>query len=372
MSGVLRLLRTWWREGVDYDWMARAIASHSVLGTARFAVGSGGVLTLVLNAPAMLSESGPRYAVGSAAVWLLAVAALAWLVRWWFLPWPGATESVALFAAGDVVITAVCLLNPSQVARSVGMVLLVVMGMHLCVFHGPKVLAAHTLWSVVSVAAITAPLIRGGELGTAIVVLVTMAAAIGVPPGLQFGYWLFRRDMLSDPLTTLLSRRGLEYQSSVMFDRADPVPICVLVIDLDRFKAVNDTFGHSTGDEVLVHTADRLRAAAPRGSIVSRIGGEEFAIVARTSLAAATETAEHVRRAVAEPLAAVSVTASIGVAAAASDPACPTSVDDLIRSADGAMYQAKQRGGDTVVIAGHTQAPEYRGIAARRKTPESY
>ncbi|MFI5778989.1 diguanylate cyclase domain-containing protein [Nocardia sp. NPDC051570] len=351
MSGVQRLLRTWWREGVDYDWMTRATASHSALGAARVSVGSGGILTLVVNAPAMLSASGPQYPVGSAIVWLISALAIAWLVRWWLLPWPGAVESVALFAVGDLVITAACVLSPNQVARSIGLVLLVIMGMHLCVFHSPRVLAGHTIWALLSVVAVAVPLLGDGDDATAAVVIVTMAAAIAVPPGLQFGYWMFRRDMLSDPLTMLLSRRGLEYQSSVLFDRADPVPICVLVIDLDRFKTVNDTFGHSAGDEVLVRTADRLRTAAPRGSIVSRIGGEEFAIVTRTAPAAAAEIAERVRSAVAEPMDSVSVTASIGVAGATLAPGHPAFVDDLIQRADNAMYQAKQRGGDTVTIA---------------------
>ncbi|MCM6774602.1 GGDEF domain-containing protein [Nocardia sp. CDC159] len=353
MSGVLRLLRQWWREGVDYDWMSQAIASHSLLGAAKFAVGSGGVLTLIVNSAALSAPSGPQYHVSPVVVWLLSATALAWLVRWWVFPWPTAGESLALFAACDVIVTAVCMLNPSPVGRTFGLVLLAITGMHLCVFHTPKVVAAHTIWSLATVAAVSAPLVRAGDTAAAAVVVATMAAAIAVPPALQFGYWLFRRDMLSDPLTALLSRRGLEYQASVTFERAEPDPICVMVIDLDRFKSVNDTLGHPAGDQVLIHTAERLRATAPRDSIVARIGGEEFAVVARLPPASAVETADRLRRAIAEPIAepmaAVSITASIGMAAAVSGP--PATLDDLIHRADRAMYRAKQRGGDSVVVA---------------------
>ena len=184
--------------------------------------------------------------------------------------------------------------------------------------------------------------------------VITIAAIVVVLPALQFCYWVLRIDVLSDPLTMLLNRRGLDYYvHRSRYQRQ----LCVITLDLDHFKAVNDTFGHTIGDEVLVSTAARLRAAADPDAVVARTGGEEFAVVDQLDRAAAMILAERLRLAVAEtPGISVTVTASVGVAV------CDGGTDAgrprlLLRCADNAMYQAKRLGGNTVVLAEDPEQP---------------
>ncbi|MEV6773818.1 GGDEF domain-containing protein [Nocardia sp. NPDC051030] len=367
----LRLLRDWWREDVDYNWVVDAIASRSALGVLKIAIGLCGLAAPIIGLLTVLSPAGPDGLLGRGVLWLLIGAGALWGVRWWVLPWPAESESLLLIAAADISITAVCALSPGYVVRSVGMMLLLIVGVYVSAFQSPKTLAVQTMWSLASAGLLAAPLFGSGDITSALIMIMGMAAAVVVPPGLQFCYWVLRCEMLSDPLTQLLSRRGLDYHTAILLSRPSPLPIGVLMIDLDRFKTVNDTFGHAAGDEVLVRTADRLRRNAPAGGIVSRFGGEEFAIIVRLPIAAAVDAADRLRRVIAEPIGSISVTASIGLAIVDREvigdrPRDQQGVWELVRSADRAMYQAKQQGGDAVVIADLTPPRKIEGPAAVR------
>ncbi|MEV6557807.1 GGDEF domain-containing protein [Nocardia sp. NPDC051756] len=354
MNDYLRLLRDWWRDGVDYRWVVNALADRSALGVVKFAIGLCGLATPLISVLTVTSSAGPQSVLGRTVLWCIVGLSVVWVVRWWTLPWPSRVESLSLLVIGDVCITVVCVLSPGNVVRSVGMMLLLIVGIYVSAFHSPQVLAAHTGWSLASAVVLSIPLFGVGDAASAVIMILGMVAATVVPPGLQFCYWVLRSDMLCDPLTTLLSRRGFEYHSAMMVGGSGPIPVCVMMVDLDRFKAVNDTFGHHAGDKVLIRTADRLQHAAPAHSVVSRLGGEEFAIVARLPVPTAVDAAERLRNAVAEPVGSISVTASIGIAVADAGAdgyrRSRELVQDLIRCADSAMYQAKQRGGNTVVV----------------------
>lgn len=126
-----------------------------------------------------------------------------------------------------------------------------------------------------------------------------------------------------------------------------------VVVDLDRFKAINDTHGHLVGDEVLREVGKRLRDAVREGDLVARWGGEEFCVLTLEQSGGAAELAERLRAAIAATPCATSVgplvvTASVG---------CATPNDGLsdaqalLRLADAAMYEAKRTGRDRVCIA---------------------
>lgn len=156
-----------------------------------------------------------------------------------------------------------------------------------------------------------------------------------------------RRLALVDPLTSALNRRGLE---STFARDEEP---CVLLVDLDRFKSINDRHGHATGDRVLRAVAASLGDVARHADDVVRLGGEEFLVVLRgATLASGARVAERARAAIAAMRISdgqggdIHVTASIGVAVKRPD----ESRDDVIARADAAMYRAKNAGRDCVIV----------------------
>jgi len=147
-----------------------------------------------------------------------------------------------------------------------------------------------------------------------------------------------------DDLTGLFNREALhENVDAALRVRGPDEHVAVLLVDLDRFKEVNDSLGHDAGDELLRHVATRL-VEATGGADVSRLGGDEFAVVLpSTTPQDAVALGHAVRRAIEAPASIrgipVAVDASIGVALAPED---GTDVTQLVRRADVAMYAAKQ------------------------------
>jgi len=153
---------------------------------------------------------------------------------------------------------------------------------------------------------------------------------------------------LHDSLTGLPNRSLLLDRIEVTLARSARFGkrVAVLFLDLDRFKLINDTRGHAAGDVVLQAVAERLRAAVRPSDTVGRLGGDEFVVVCEEAVGVweATVLGERLIRTLEEPFPVeggeVFVTASVGIAIAERS----TSADDLLRDADVAMYQAKQRG----------------------------
>jgi diguanylate cyclase (GGDEF)-like protein len=131
--------------------------------------------------------------------------------------------------------------------------------------------------------------------------------------------------------------------------------VAVMLLDLDRFKEINDTLGHHSGDEVLQHVARRLEGAVRASDTVARLGGDEFAILLPETAGpkAAREVARTLHQAIREPFAVrglpLEVGASIGIACA---PDHGHDVDELVQRADVAMYVAKERGSGVEVYRG--------------------
>ncbi len=169
---------------------------------------------------------------------------------------------------------------------------------------------------------------------------------------------------ISDPLTGLHNRRAFQARLAEEVERADRsgVPFALLLLDLDRFKALNDAFGHPLGDTVLRAVAAVLRRELRAVDLPARIGGEEFAVLLPdTAGQGALDAGERLRAAVAaQPIshqgAGLAVTTSVGVAwypdHAAGDRA-------LVQAADRALYVAKRAGRDRV-----------RGVADVQTSPE--
>ncbi|HUY64638.1 MAG TPA: EAL domain-containing protein [Acidimicrobiales bacterium] len=162
---------------------------------------------------------------------------------------------------------------------------------------------------------------------------------------------------LHDALTGLPNRTLFTYRLSYALAKGTSVPgaVAAVVLDLDRFKAINDSLGHEVGDEVLVVVAGRLATAGGSPEVIARLGGDEFLVLFDGDHAEreAVAFSERVLDALAEPIAVagseVFITASIGVASTAAGVTEPTL---LLSNADAAMYQAKKRGGRKVEVFG--------------------
>ena len=156
-----------------------------------------------------------------------------------------------------------------------------------------------------------------------------------------------RHEADTDALTGLANRRALERTLDAALARAGARArsVGLLMLDLDGFKAINDTHGHAAGDEALREVARRLRGCVRERDLVARFGGDEFVVV-MTDLGgrsgAVQDSLERIREALAEPLAingaTVGLQAAIGTAAF---PADGGNVADLLAHADRGMYAAK-------------------------------
>ena len=164
----------------------------------------------------------------------------------------------------------------------------------------------------------------------------------------------------TDAKTGLLNAAAWHRESATELSRAQGhySPASAAIIDIDHFKAVNDTYGHLAGDRVLRVVADRFKAQLREGDLIGRFGGEEFAILLpRTTGSEAKRVAERLRGHIAHaPIAVsdgrdesilVSITVSVGVAELAS---ARRDLDELLAAADAALYRAKDAGRNRICV----------------------
>jgi len=160
-----------------------------------------------------------------------------------------------------------------------------------------------------------------------------------------------------DNLTGLLNRTALEAEidRALLRARADGTMVAALFIDLDGFKAVNDTYGHAAGDDLLREVAGRIGTAVRANDHVARLGGDEFVVLIAPlgDAAVAEATARRILRVLDDPMELgehrLDLAASIGVAVV--DAPLSGSGENLLERADQAMYEAKQHGGRTFAVA---------------------
>jgi two-component system, cell cycle response regulator len=170
------------------------------------------------------------------------------------------------------------------------------------------------------------------------------------------------RQAMQDGLTGLISKEYLLQRLDEEFERSRrySIPLSCVMIDLDRFKRLNDTYGHLAGDEILRRVARCVRDNLRGADIGGRFGGEELCLLLpETSMQGALTLAERLRSQfslleVSHRGQTLSVTASLGVAELTLDMGCP---EDLVHAADQALYAAKDAGRDRVCAAPNHGAP---------------
>src|SRR5215204_201566 len=164
----------------------------------------------------------------------------------------------------------------------------------------------------------------------------------------------------TDHLTGLANRRRFERQLEREVARTERYNrhFCLLLVDIDNFKDVNDTYGHEAGDEALRRVANVIQSSTRGIDTGARIGGDEFAVILpETELARGLEVAERLRAAIAalDLGPAAGVTASLGVA---EFPSCARTGDELRAAADAALYEAKRAGRNRTACASADANPK--------------
>jgi len=153
-----------------------------------------------------------------------------------------------------------------------------------------------------------------------------------------------RRLALFDGLSGLYNRNGLQQMGSGMLAeaRAQGKPLSLAIIDLDKFKYINDTFGHDVGDTVITAAGNAINQVLTVDAIGARWGGDEFVVVTPGTMGATVFMADRVRETFLKQSPQSETNCSIGVAAF--EPGADENLDDLFKKADQALYQAKQDG----------------------------
>jgi diguanylate cyclase (GGDEF)-like protein len=189
----------------------------------------------------------------------------------------------------------------------------------------------------------------------------------------QHSVSILERRAHHDSLTDLANRGVLEDQLVRQWDSCQrrKTPLAIVIVDLDHFKAINDTYGHGAGDDVLRETAKVLVQSVRSSDLVARYGGEEFVVVAPScSITVAVELANRFRtrltdHEIAVNGTAIAVSASMGIAVADGTQHNP---EELLRQADQALYQAKRSGRDAIWVYDSSQRMPTVAVASGSRT----
>lgn len=347
-------LRDSWKQPDQYDWLTTFLRQRGLLRPARMALAAvtgSSVLVPLTVLPSQYRPSTIEVTIGVvAAVFTVGVTVLL-LARW-----PTRRQSRAGVAGGALFLGGWSLVQPTGALAALAATAMAVPGGYIAFFHSARLLLFNGLVAVAVVAAAVLRLARETNMATA-------ASALWVNAfldlSLPLGIWAMARAMgtyvrrsQEDALTGLLNRRA--FIDAVSDRLAQPPPahthLAVVMVDLDNFKSINDTHGHSAGDGALRAVAGLLRTHSPADAMICRAGGEEF-LVALTS---ANSEVDRLAAQLCIALGGLSprITASIGTASAGlhllSGPDVAWRVDELVRMADDAMYAAKRRGGNQV------------------------
>lgn len=343
-------IQQWWRKPDHYEWLSAYVENRGLQPYTRIGVGlvvfGGGLIGL----STIRTPSGPTSAVGIGVT--IASAILATLCSMvWLTHWPRHRESTVLVSALGFCAVGVCVVQPDPKAAALSGFVFALIAGYVAFFHTSKYLAAVLVVATIAAATVGMRLAAQGDpqLGMAVFMGLVSNTLI-LPTAIHILVKMLVDDSAMahlDPLTELPNRRGLERAMKPMLNMpGDKQPINVILLDLDNFKRINDTFGHAAGDQVLMDVATIIRDALPDGAVAARIGGEEFVIAIHGLSDEALKLAERLRHNIAaKPW---NTTASLGIAH--TPPCAPRLIEQLLAAADEAMYTAKRAGGNQVAV----------------------
>lgn len=345
---VVQLLAQWWRQHDNFDWLTCYLRARG-LGLATRALMILLCTAVVLLPVSLLASERFTWEMQIVSI-IAAVTGLTYAALWW-RSWPTRNQSLSMAVITGGLVAAVVLLQPVPLFALMGCTALALVGGYVAFFHNTKAVVY-----IVSLAVIAGALcaVRVDEnygpavalVGFALVLELNLAFPLSIQAVVRtLGADVVRSD--HDPLTGLLNRRAFyERATGLLTAPCDDLHLIVVMIDLDKFKALNDTYGHIAGDQALAAVGWSLRQVSSRAAIVARFGGEEFIVIDALPYEEASELPSRLCAAIADTP--HPITASVGAAvvrwSGVTDPAA--AIETLIRSADAAMYAAKKDGGN--------------------------
>jgi len=356
---MLGLLGSWWRQSDHYDELSSHLVARRMAFVTRVTIGVIAASLSITGVATIWSSLGPRNTIQLACAVVGGIgAAIAAVV--WSLHWPTRTGAIRLTVLASASIGLAALSQSGPVAALLACTTFATMASYIALFHtAPLMLYNFLIAALVggfeSVRLASKYGVVAASCGYEILLILNLA----VPFGVQAVVHVLRTDAIRsdrDQLTGLLNRRGFERRAKALLEklRDEFGHFVITVIDLDRFKMVNDLYGHSTGDEALDAVARALRDAAGPTAVIGRSGGEEFVVADGWHPDEVDQRAQRFCYAVAAlPF---NITASVGTAGAHPRPAQQPEelIAALMVAADDAMYMAKRRGGNQT---GHHRVP---------------
>jgi len=347
-------VRTWWDQPDQFDWISMFLRQRGMLVSARMLMaivaGSSALVPLTVL-PSQRHPSTAEVVIG-----LVTDVFTLGMTTFWLMRWPTRRQSQAGVAIGALCICAWSLAQPTAALAALPCTALAVTGGYIAFFHSPRLLLLNGGLAAAIATLTFLRLSREADIATAASAFWVMNFLnVSVPVaiwGISRAMSRYAQRCDEDALTGLLNRRA--FTEAVTNRVAVPPPVhthlAVVMVDLDNFKRVNDTHGHSVGDRALRAVAELLRKHTPPDAVICRAGGEEFLVAMTTMNPDVKPLAAGFCAEVAQLSPAV--TASIGSASAElhllAGPERGCLIEELITIADGAMYAAKRNGGNQV------------------------
>jgi diguanylate cyclase (GGDEF)-like protein len=359
-------LSHWWRQSDHYDQLSSHLQARGMAPLARITIASIAASLGLVSLATIWSPLGPHGAVqltcALAAAGGAAIASLFWALRW-----PSRVRAIQFAVLCNASIALAALAQSDPTAALLACTTFATIAGYIALFHTAPLMAynfaiaaAIGAFEVVRVA--PEHKVVAGLCGYAVVLILNLA----VPSGIQAVVHVLGSDAVRaerDQLTGLLNRGAFHRRARAWLeqDREQLAHLVVTVIDLDRFKQVNDRYGHSTGDAALVAVASALRHSTAASAVIGRTGGEEFVIADMWHPEDVSLRAQRLCDAIAElPF---GITASIGTVGVHLDGPAHHADDllfELMVAADTAMYAAKRRGGNQTF---HHRSPRSDGAS---------
>ncbi|MDG4665324.1 diguanylate cyclase [Mycobacterium sp. 236(2023)] len=346
--------RRWWHQDDQFDWLSGYLHARGLAPATRrlMAVIAGALVFMAFG----VLGSFNRVPVLTVTVSVVAFIAGVGYATLWLWTWPSRRQSLAMGMIGSALIAIGSIMQTEPEVALMGCSGLVITGGYLAFFHDAKAILFNLAVATTAGGFCAVRVFEAQDSGVVaaagfwLVVELNVAVPLAIQTVVRtMGADVVRSDQ--DALTGLLNRRAFyERATALLTSPNGELNLIVIMIDLDAFKKLNDTYGHTAGDQALTAVGWTLRESSPSSAIIGRAGGEEFLVI--DTLPAVT--AEKLPGQLCSAIAALPhpVTASVGAAVVewGAVPDAGPAIERLIQTADAAMYRAKRDGGNRCLI----------------------